>query len=132
MSLEKEEWLPVSIENHQIKGKYLVSNFGRIKSFTSNEQGKHLKGTKIEGYPAIRFRTLDGKLITRYVHHLVASHFLAPKEPHHRVLLHLDYNKENNSSVNLKWANKEEQIIHRMQGPNHRRGVITNSKLTEG
>ena len=127
-----EDWKPLVLDGYEINVKYEISNYGRVRSYAYSENGRILKGTKLEGYPAVRFRDKNGKMINRYVHRLVAEYFLDQPREGQRVILHLDYNKTNNYFMNLKWASIEEQIQHKMKGPNHRTGVITNSKLTEG
>lgn len=128
----KEIWKEIRIEGHTLKNRYEISSLGRVKSYAYGDKGRILKGTKLEGYPAVRFRDVNGKMINRYVHRLVAEYFLDAPEEGQEIIIHLDYDKENNEASNLAWANVQEQVAHKVKGPNHRTGVITNSKLTEG
>lgn len=125
-----EIWKEVNLKDIDLKSKYEVSNLGRIKSYAYG-RGKILKGTLIEGYPAVRFRTKEEKLINQYVHRLVAKTFLPKPKEGQRLILHLDYDKTNNRADNLQWATRKEQIDHKVKGPNHRKGLVTNSKLSK-
>lgn len=52
------------------------------------------------------------------VHRLVATYFLNRPRPDMTVVAHLDYNKENNRSYNLKWMTPEENYAHQKLSPN--------------
>lgn len=51
------------------------------------------------------------------IHRLVAEYFCKPKSPKHSVVGHLDYDKMNNKSSNLKWMTPEENYRHQQSSP---------------
>ncbi|MGB0403727.1 MAG: HNH endonuclease [Salibacteraceae bacterium] len=118
MEVVKEEWSELKIENFSPNGIYKISNIGRVKSYVQIAEGKILKSHLVEGYPAISFRMNTGKSSVRYVHKLVAQHFIANDTEDRQKVIHLDYNKQNNHCSNLKWVNKEELTKHLAKNPN--------------
>jgi len=112
--------------------KYKISNYGRIIS-CKREQEKLIQPTLTNGYPSISLKQrVNGKSTGRYIHKLVAQHFL-DKEPDQTFVIHLDYDKTNNKVENLKWATKREKEVHQYSGPNYKNRKINRSyaKLTE-
>ena len=118
MLVKKEEWRELKIDNFSPRGKYEISNIGRVKSFLKKAEGKILKTHLVEGYPAISFRMNTGKSSVRYIHKLVAQHFIENDYEKKQKVIHLDYNKLNNECSNLKWVNKEELDKHLAKNPN--------------
>lgn len=51
------------------------------------------------------------------VHKLVATYFCIRPSDKHTVVAHLDYNKLNNRSSNLKWMTTDENVIHQQKSP---------------
>lgn len=51
------------------------------------------------------------------IHRLVATYFLPAPRQGQTVVAHLDYNKLNNRSTNLKWMTPEENQAHQQQSP---------------
>ncbi len=167
-----------------------ISNFGRVKSYSSQGDGRILQGGLVDGYKIIRLKLYSerdekaqqridymraqiamlvrqvGKLRTQYqakknkdkaytdlgkkikqqeelldvvrkkyqteykkiekertnhvaylVHRLVAEYFIKRPSPHHTIVGHLDFNKENNHFSNLKWFTHKEHLIHREKSP---------------
>ena len=69
----------------------------------------------------------------RYIHKLVAEHFLEKKEGDEFVI-HLDYDKTNNRADNLKWASKTAKEQHQFSNPDFKKQRSqnrSNAKLTE-
>lgn len=118
MLVKKEEWRELKIDNFSPRGKYEISNIGRVKSYLKKAEGKILKTHLVEGYPAISFRMNTGKSSVRYIHKLVAQHFIENDYEKKQKVIHLDYNKLNNECSNLKWVNKEELDKHLAKNPN--------------
>ena len=116
--------------------KYMISNYGRIKSYTKKpENGKIIKGSRIGGYKTLCVRLDNGNRSTRYFHKLVAEHFVKKEKRNQTFVLHLNHNKLNNQVDNLKWASKEEVTEHQKKNPvqqRYHKGLVTNAKLTEG
>ena len=114
--LPGEEWKEIAIEG-KLKFHYAVSNYGRIISYSDNfSDGTILRGGLIGGYPTLPVRP-DGKTKTFYVHKLVGDYFVPKESEHHNHLIHLDYNKENNITSNLKWVERKEMIDHQKKNP---------------
>jgi DNA primase catalytic subunit len=125
---QNEIWKRLHIDG--LSDPYEVSNLGRLRSFKYHPEGIILQGSVVQGYKAFITRLDNGKSCTRYFHRLVAEAFLAKPDERYKYVIHLDYNKQNNHIDNLRWATKEEKERHQFTGPNVRRGVITNSKLS--
>jgi hypothetical protein len=51
------------------------------------------------------------------IHTLVATHFCNKPSPAHTIIGHLDYNKLNNRSFNLKWMTPDENYKHQRRSP---------------
>lgn len=51
------------------------------------------------------------------IHRLVAEYFLNPPDASQTVVAHLDYNKLNNRSYNLKWMTPEQSYEHQKKSP---------------
>jgi hypothetical protein len=75
-----------------------------------------------------------GKTTGRYVHKLVAQHFLKKENKDKIFVIHLDYDKKNNKIENLKWATKREKELHQFKNPTFikSRENITYGKLSVG
>jgi len=98
ISVKKERWkmvvLPPSKLNSKLKGKYLVSNLGRLKNLST------------------------GKIVTQYnsvicnkpVHRIVALTWLNRKSEKTNTVMHLDGDGTNNWKGNLKWGTAKENV----------------------
>ncbi|MBU3012461.1 HNH endonuclease [Polaribacter vadi] len=136
-NLWKEEWKDIQFdEKISTKKKFKISNYGRI---IKSSNGKEIlkRQTYINGYETISvIQVVNKKSTSRYVHKLVAQHFL-PKENDEQIyVIHLDYDKTNNVLENLKWATKREKELHQFNHPDwddivKKRGKKI-GKLTEG
>jgi len=103
----KEEWA----ELPGYKGKYLVSNFGDVKSFKRYRHGIIRKLSKSrKGYLVLLLNKNDGGKQFR-IHRLVATLFIPMVEGKCQVN-HIDGNKENNRVDNLEWCNNSENGKH--------------------
>lgn len=98
VDLHNEEW-------RYIKGteqKYMVSNYGRVKSFIGYE-AKLLKQIPTnKGYYRV-WITIDGEAKQIFVHRLVAAEFLQKPEGINLQIHHKDFCGFNNKSNNLEW-----------------------------
>lgn len=121
-----EEWKTVDLGKDKLRNKYDISNYGRIASYRkTRDDGRLLKGSLVDGYPVFRYKQFykDGGDVTVknkqiFIHKLVAEYFGEEKRPDDRYVIHLDYNKMNNHSSNLKWATKREMELHQQKNPN--------------
>ena len=66
-----------------------------------------------------------------YVHRLVAETFLKKENKTQHYVIHLDYDKQNNSIYNLRWATEEELVAHNNKNPEVLKRRTTGYKLTE-
>jgi hypothetical protein len=75
------------------------------------------------------------KSLNKYVHKLVAEHFVEKKNPDERFVLHKDHDKLNNMHENLRWASRTEVTLHNKSNPSIINKIIPkrtkNYKLTE-
>lgn len=114
--------------------KWKISNYGRVINCKGKEE-KLLGKNLINGYPAIPLKQrVNGKKTSRFVHKVVAEHFLE-KEENDIHVIHLDYDKLNNEVSNLEWATKREKELHQFKNPVFIKAVKNkkvNYKLDEG
>lgn len=140
-----EKWVPITFGEVDNPPHYDVSNYGRLRSFQSatparraaevdHSGGTLIKGSVIQGYRSLNIRSA-GKTLNRYVHKLVAEHFVTRERPEQTFVIHLDHDKQNNYYQNLCWVTKEEMIEHNRNNPNLKNRPTTrrtsNYKLTE-
>ena len=101
--IKTERWKEIDFESNLFHDKYEVSHLGRVKSYAiDKENGRILKGGNVNGYRCITVKF--GEDITRqyYVHRLVAETFLKKDNKEQHYVIHLDYNKQNNSIYKKK------------------------------
>ena len=127
-----EEWKPLRLDDKIADNfNFKISNYGRIIN-CKGEKDFLVTECFINGYQNLPLKQKrNGKSTSRYVHKLVAEHFLEQNEG--IFVIHLDYNKKNNRVENLKWATKREKEIHQFSNPEYKKRPrrVTNSKLTE-
>lgn len=132
-SYYNEEWKDVEFDDGISENEsYKISNFGRL--IRRREDGDFLqKKTYTNGYQSIRTKLVSGGWSSRYVHKLMAEHFLERKEGQ-RFVIHLNYDKKDNRLENLQWATKREKEIHQFSNPENKnivRKLPSHAKLTE-
>lgn len=100
-------------------GRYKVSNIGRIKSLKRKVNFKPTRivperilkqGTKPNGYRHVKI-SKNNKVYTKYVHRIVAVHFVSGYMKGLDVN-HKDGDKSNNISTNLEWTTRSKNIKH--------------------
>lgn len=129
-----EQWKPIVFDDKISEAfSFKISNYGRIIDCNGNEE-KLMKKHFINGYQTIPLKQKEnGKSTSRYVHKLVAEHFLDKGDGVY--VIHLDYDKKNNRVENLKWATKREKELHQFSNPEFQRIMSRNvpktAKLTE-
>lgn len=117
-------------ENENFK----ISNYGRVINCKGAEEFL-VKRHFINGYQTLPLKQKTGRSTSRYIHKLVAEHFLDQKEGIY--VIHLNYEKTDNHVKNLKWATKEEKEHHQFSNPEHKKRIEsmpkrrTYTKLTE-
>ena len=106
----------------KLKFRYAISNYGRLISFTNSfGDGRILKGDTVDGYRIFRYRTRQGDKISykhKFFYKLVAEYFLEKTSDDQTYILHLDYNRSNDTVKNLKLATREEMLRHYNASPN--------------
>lgn len=127
-----EKWKDIVFdEKIALHEKYKISNYGRILNCKGDEEVL-VNDSFINGYQTLPLKQeVNRKSTSRYVHKLVAEHFLEKGDGIY--VIHLDYDKLNNKVENLKWATKKEKEEHQFSNPEHknRPRKRTYSKLTE-
>ena len=113
--------------------KYEISNYGRIKSYCYDKtKGRLVKPGNIKGFYNVSLR-VDGKKRSYLVHKLTAEYFVSKESDDQTVVIHLDWNKQNNHYKNLQWVTRDESYrrMHQvLQEARKKAGkVVTSSKL---
>lgn len=123
----KEEWKDIK----GFEGWYQVSNLGRVRSVERriNNNGtlqtykSHILKSSIsnKGYFYVVLYK-QNKATHRYIHRLIAEHFIEnPKEL--PCVNHKDANKLNNNIINLEWCTHKQNIQHA-----YRNNLVDHSK----
>ncbi len=119
-----EQWKEF-FPGYNLKLRYAISNFGRLKSFEENiENGRILKGNTVNGYKVFRFRHRSAEGLKNkdlYIHRLVAENFLENEDNKSHVIF-LNHNKKITHISNLKWVNRSEMMLHNAQSPASKAG----------
>lgn len=126
--LSKEKALVLRVPKTPNGNKYAITNYGRVISFKKEiENGAFLKHGFISRYPSISIRS-GIKPTTFLIHRLVAKYFLKRPSLKHKLVIHLNFKKEDNHYKNLKWVTTVESIDHSIK--NRIENQIGNYKLT--
>lgn len=116
--LKGEIWKEIA----ETDGKYFISNKGRIKSYYKYNAIILKPATTKEGYERLQIKQY-GIIINRFIHILVANAFEEdcgkPLNADWQVH-HLDFNKKNNCSNNLKWVSMAEHIKYHHENKTER------------
>lgn len=109
--------------------KYQISDYGRVISYKKDKvNGKLKRIGYINDFQSLHVKQITGKNTARYIHKLVAEAFIPNLDPKKTVVIHLDYDKDNNHISNLKWVDTVEANKHLRSNPNFK---TPNAKLTE-
>jgi hypothetical protein len=94
----------------RIKGSHhLISSEGELFTMYRNKFSP-MKTLNCKGYERVSIY-LNGKRKGKFIHLLVAEHFLTKKK-HLKEVNHKDRNKFNNKVSNLEWCSKRQNITH--------------------
>jgi hypothetical protein len=122
----KEEWKDVEFDDGIAENeRFKISNHGRVINCKGNTEFE-VKKSYINGYQNLPLKQKSGKSTSRYVHKLVAQHFLESNDGIY--VIHLNYDKTDNSVENLKWATKREKELHQFNNPNWEKVVEKRGK----
>jgi len=129
--IEDEQWRELKFTDK----KYEISNYGRIKSFCYDKvNGRIVKLGNIKGFYNVSLR-VDGQKRSYLVHKLTAEYFVDKTAEDQDVVIHLDWNKQNNFCANLQWetkANSYKRMHKVLQEARKKAGkVVTSSKLSK-
>jgi hypothetical protein len=133
----KEVWKDLIFEDAQEHVRFKISNYGQIEVFTKdNDKGQIVKLNKINGFTFLNYKNNNGKFHHKYIHKLVAENFLKPPKNNQNLVLHIDFNPENNYYQNLQWGTNRDRYDHWLKyNPdwfgNKKLQKPTYSKLTE-
>ena len=115
----QEIWKPID----GYEGRYEISNFGRLKSYLQDRNGKIKIGNKtFKGYRSALLYDADGNKSWIPIHRLVANAFIDNPMNLPQVN-HKDENKENNHVENLEWCTNE---YNHNYGTRNKRTSISN------
>jgi len=128
--IEDEQWKELAFTDK----KYEISNYGRIKSYCYDKvNGRIVKLGNIKGFYNVSLR-VNGQKRSYLVHKLTAEYFVEKTSENQDVVIHLDWNKQNNFFTNLQWetkANSYKRMHKVLQEARKKAGkVVTSSKLS--
>lgn len=104
--LSGEEWK--SIEGYDEK--YLISNYGRVKSLKKHKAILLRQQMNNKGYYRVAL-CKKGKMKYVLTHRLVAEAFVENDDPTEKNTVdHIDANKQNNCSSNLRWLSLADNV----------------------
>lgn len=106
----EEEWKVIPGSG----GRYAVSNLGRVRG----PRGVLQPAKNPNGYMHVNI-TADGHRRTRKIHRLVADAFVSGKTEGYDVC-HIDGDKLNNRSDNLRWGTRSQNILDQVAMGRHR------------
>lgn len=114
-----EKWMEIQFSDIEPQKKFAISNRGRVAKYDVKvEDGVLLKQTNVGGYQTISIQHNKVRK-SFYVHRLVAEYFVPRSNPKDQdLVIHLDYNKANNSVENIRWASIKDKSRHQVNSPN--------------
>ena len=132
-----EVWKEVIIPEKQTNTDYFISDQGRVKSRDKETERERLVKGSINPNGSIRITIrLDNKDKRKYilVHRFIADHFIPQPSTDHKFVVHLDFDKANNHTQNLKWMTQTELNEHAKTSPLYEKAKVKRQehyKLTE-
>jgi hypothetical protein len=129
-----EIWKPLRFAGwKQMRNNYAMSSHGRAASYREDvlADGKLLAGSLTAGYKTLNLHIQDGNG-TIYFHREIAKLFNKKNSPKEKFVIHLNYNKVDNNSKNLKWASQKEVIAHQQKSPDKLAYKKVQSARTKG
>ena len=114
-----EIWKQLQFDGWKLlRKKYALSSHGRAASYYEdvNADGKLLEGSLTSGYKTLNLH-INGNNGTIYFHREVAKFFNKKNSPKDKFVIHLNHDKTDNSSKNLKWASQKDVSAHQQKSP---------------
>ncbi len=101
-----------------LRRKYAMSSHGRAASYTNDvlADGKLLDGSLTSGYKTLNLH-IDDNNGTIYFHREVAKLFNKKNSPRDKFVIHINHNKTDNNTKNLKWASQQDVSTHQQKSP---------------
>jgi len=105
--LDGEVFIPIKNTNEV----YFISNKGRV--YNTHKNGLSKVNDNGAGYLTSSISALkhEGISVNRYLHRLVAEHFI-PNPEGKKFVNHIDHDKSNNCVDNLEWVTAKENTAH--------------------
>lgn len=116
----REQWKMVDLPEKETNTDYFISNLGRVKSVDTNTKKERLVKGSVNPNGSIRITIrINNQNKRKYilVHRFVALNYLKRPSEEHTFVVHLDFDKSNNKSTNLKWMTQEELNEHAKTSP---------------
>ena len=129
-----EIWKQLVFSGHkQLRKKYAISKTGRAASYNDDifKDGKLLQGSLTSGYRTLNLH-VEGSNGTIYLHREIAKLFCNKKSPKHKFVIHINHDKADNQSKNLRWATKDEVSSHQQNSPSKIAYKIRQASRTVG
>jgi hypothetical protein len=117
--LAGEQWKQMQFTGWKLlKRRYAVSTLGRCSSYTKDilADGKLLDGSLTTGYKTLNLHR-PGNKGTIYLHREIAKLFCKKTSQRQKFVIHVNHNKTDNRTSNLKWATLEEMAAHQQHSP---------------
>ena len=112
------------------EGIYQISNFGKLKSFKKDKNGRILSNVNKNGWylTVVLSKSGNKEIKTMRIHRMVAEYFI-PNPDNKPEVNHKDMNKQNNHVDNLEWCTRKENGQHsRLNKPESLNGMIFYNK----
>lgn len=116
--LPNEKWQQVKFDDWELmQNKYAISNMGRLASYQKSpaKDGRLLNGSGIEGYRVLRMK-VNGNYKAFLFHRMVAEAF-CKKANGADLVIHKNFNKQDNRASNLSWATQNAVAEHNKKSP---------------
>lgn len=114
-----EIWKPLQFKGYQsMRNHYALSSKGRAASYKEDifTDGKLLEGSLTSGYRTLNLHLGDSSK-TMYIHREIARLFNKKKSALDKFAIHINHDKRDNRSKNLKWVNQKEAMVHQQKSP---------------
>ena len=117
--ISSEIWKPLRFTGWKLmRNNYAMSSQGRAASYKEDifSDGKLLRGSLTSGYKTLNLH-IEGNNGTIYIHREVAKLFNKKNSSKEKFVIHINYDKTDNHSKNLKWTTQKEAIAHQQKSP---------------
>lgn len=112
--LKNETWKPFVIKGaDKLTKKFMVSNLGRVATYTKSLEGdgELVKPIGGNGMAKVTIR-VKNKSVRYMLHRMIAETFVKPTNKNQKSVIHINHNKKDNKANNLMWASPKEITAH--------------------